>query len=393
LACTQFEAAWIVALIANKSKAMATCLSEADAIPSLLDCIANTASESLKGHAFWAIGSMAESLFYDIVKYNAIDAIVQELQKQREIDTLGNIGKGISALAKIVHMKKVKPLEVLQPLIDLLAHFIMSTDKQIVSDVCWALSSISEMNECNVQAVLDAGVAHRLVELLMDESLMVHKHALRTIGNICTGSESQLQVSESHGHSSFIFHFFQNTITHLMEHVYVCMHVCLKVLLDLGLVPCLVRLIESPLIKIRREVYWTISNITAGTDRQIQTIIDAGLIPILMKAAESEADKLSRETILAVSNVCYGTPEQIHYFVRNGCLRTMCLGLKGTDRHVVDAMLESLKTVFHAGLMKLGGDSAVNPYCVAFGKIGGTDILKELQCRSSRAILEDFFRD
>ena len=61
--------------------------------------------------------------------------------------------------------------------------------------------------------------------------------ALRTLGNVVTGDDSQTQCA-----------------------------------LDCGLLPRLLALLNSPKKGIRKEACWTISNITAGTREQIQVL-------------------------------------------------------------------------------------------------------------------------
>lgn len=56
---------------------------------------------------------------------------------------------------------QVKPaLPVLQQLIHL-------NDEEVLTDACWALSYLSDGQNDKIQAVIDAGVCRRLVELLL----------------------------------------------------------------------------------------------------------------------------------------------------------------------------------------------------------------------------------
>ena len=48
-----------------------------------------------------------------------------------------------------------------------LAQLIHSSDEDVLIDACWALSYLSDGPNEKIQAVIDAGVCRRLVELLL----------------------------------------------------------------------------------------------------------------------------------------------------------------------------------------------------------------------------------
>lgn len=166
------------------------------------------------------------------------------------------------------------------PCLAVLAHLLNHNDADVLSDACWALSYLSDGPNNKIQAVIDAGVCRRLVELLMwvyfesrgvicfiqfNEvktlvswiNLFVHIHihllrntvhlinrhqkenvvsaALRAVGNIVTGDDVQTQV-----------------------------------ILNCSALPCLLHLLSSPRETARKEACWAISNITAGNPQQIQ---------------------------------------------------------------------------------------------------------------------------
>ncbi|CAI9115722.1 OLC1v1016708C1 [Oldenlandia corymbosa var. corymbosa] len=127
-----------------------------------------------------------------------------------------------------------------------LARLVHSNDKEVLTDTCWALSYLSEGSHDNIQAVIDAGVCPRLVELLLCGNTSIMFLALRTIGNIVTGDCMQTQVI-------------------------VDIHQALPSILKL--------LALYPNNKsIKKEACWAISNITAGSEEKIQAVIRAGFI-------------------------------------------------------------------------------------------------------------------
>lgn len=107
-----------------------------------------------------------------------------------------------------------------KPCLPDLQRLIQTTDEEVLTDACWALSYLSDSSNDKIEAVIAAGVVPRLIELLawvsdcvaklamfimlseMLPLLSSYSHssptvlipALRTIGNIVTGDDQQTQV-------------------------------------------------------------------------------------------------------------------------------------------------------------------------------------------------------
>ena len=122
--------------------------------------------------------------------------------------------------------------DLVRPALPTLAQLIYSPDDDVLTDACWALSVgrvftgshrdmpyytptvpsetlaahtptpiphhqpqyLSDGPNEKIQAVIEAGVCRRLVELLMHHSPSVQTPALRTVGNIVTGDDLQTQI-------------------------------------------------------------------------------------------------------------------------------------------------------------------------------------------------------
>ena len=109
----------------------------------------------------------------------------------------------------------------------------------------------------------------RLVELLNSNEVSVITPALRAIGNIVTGDDSQTQC-----------------------------------ILDHGALPAFHNLLKHHKINIQKEAAWTISNITAGNTNQIQQVLDQQLLPpvleILTKVGNPTNTAKALESFLCV---------------------------------------------------------------------------------------------
>ena len=130
--------------------------------------------------------------------------------------------------------------------------------------------------------------------------------ALRTVGNIATGDDSQTQI-----------------------------------ITDCGAVQRLGQLLSSPKKGIRKEACWTISNITAGTKDQIQAAINANIIPPLIELLTNAEFDIKKEAAWAISNATSGgSMEQIKYLVQQKCIKPLCDLLDARDARIITVALE-----------------------------------------------------
>ena len=72
-----------------------------------------------------------------------------------------------------------------------------SSDVQILGDVCWCFSYLSDDDSeqgAFIKAVVAANVCGRLVDLLSSSNFSIQTTALRCVGNIVTGDDSDTQA-------------------------------------------------------------------------------------------------------------------------------------------------------------------------------------------------------
>lgn len=73
-------------------------------------------------------------------------------------------------LSNFCRGKPQPPFEQVRGSLPTLAHLIYLPDEEVLTDACWALSYLSDGTNDKIQAVIEAGVCRRLVELLMHSS-------------------------------------------------------------------------------------------------------------------------------------------------------------------------------------------------------------------------------
>lgn len=354
-----FEATWTLTNIASGNQSETLAVVNAEAVPPLINLLVcpyfNVAEQSM-----WALGNIAgdSSDMRDLVLNHGIlknllalaNAVIPnsnspELFTPEVVSGIQNLAWTLSNLCR----NRYPPTEIhfVQKIIPILCRLLTVEDVKTKTDAMWAFSYITDGPNDRIQLMLDNDIHRQIVYVLSTVYIPeTNIPAIRSLGNIITGSDLQTQA-----------------------------------VIDAGLLQALTNLSQSPtMASIQKEMAWVISNILAGTNEQIQQVIDSNLIGWVVLLCAQADYKTRKEAAWAITNLASsGNLSQKKRLVDEYGVESLCSMLSVNDNKMIEVCL--------GGLTNLAAVSELQEIVVLkIEESQGLDKIEELQNHEQETI-------
>lgn len=353
-----FEAAWCLTNIASGDAKHTQVVVNAGAIDPLIQLLEHN-NDNVRDQAVWALGNIAgESPVYrdQILAHGAMQKVLNIAHRVLRLCMLRNVAWTLSNFCR---GRNPQPdFSIVSQALPTLHNMLNFRDDDVIAEAAWSLSFLSDDTGATnlpenhkIEAVIHSGCLPRLIALLSHPNPNIKTPALRTIGNIVTGTNFQTQM-----------------------------------VLNNNVLPPLISLLTNNRRGIRREAAWALSNVAAGAKPQVMALVEANAFHALHIAVSQADAPIKREIVWVVCNAVSNRDGHILSHLANiGWIPALLSFLRDDD---VDLQLCALDALHHflafgeANKLVKNGEaslSEVNPYAAIVHQAGGVELLDQLE--------------
>ncbi|KAG0662834.1 Importin alpha subunit (Karyopherin alpha subunit) (Serine-rich RNA polymerase I suppressor protein) [Monosporozyma unispora] len=241
--------------------------------------------------------------------------------------------------------------------ITVLKTLLSSDDSEVVSNICWALSYLSNKNvELANSLIINSEILPQLIHILQQHDINITIPGLKVLGSISSGTDAQTQSLIDNN----ILSVFKDLVNTFDANEYII-----------------------------KQIYWIISNIVAGSSNQLKLVIQQGLIPKIVASLKPEASYMVRkEACWVICNIISRkdlTLEIFQYMLLQRFITPLYRFIPDADPMLQNIILNTLEIIFQFGKRETENDSQLsfNMFSSFIDQSCGTDILQDIQSNSS----------
>lgn len=242
-----------------------------------------------------------------LINSSILEKLVRIFKNSSELTTIKNLVWVVSNICKNVPTPGYELVKKMTPF--LAESLVKYGDLEIITECLWALVFITEANWQGITDILKLKLSKKVIELLKHKEILVVLPAVKLIGNIAAGDQTQISK--------------------------IVKHKVIKALCDL---------LQTNCKKILKETLWVISNICADGKLFLDELISTETISSIVKFANSTNLGIKKEAVWALGNVsATANPSQLEEISKYGLIEVFCQLISETDVKIISISLESLK--------------------------------------------------
>jgi len=188
----QFEAAWCLTNIASGTTDHVNNLIEKEVLQHFIQLLSSPCIEVVE-QVIWGIGNIAgdSPMTRDsVLNSGALEKIAVVLDQA--VPGSSFLRNASWALSNLCRGRPQPKYDLVRRAIPTLIKVLVENEKEdIITDICWALSYLSDGAKERINDLLDQNLLVKLIQLMRHENVAIAIPCLRTVGNIVTGDDEQ----------------------------------------------------------------------------------------------------------------------------------------------------------------------------------------------------------
>lgn len=355
----QYEAAWILTNILSGPSEIAKPIIDNSMLGSHLVTLLKTSkNDKIRSQVIWCLGNIAGEKGYSdiLVDKGVFDILLLNMNCEKK--NLDDLRTEIWTVSNIIRESTGK-FSKLMKCIPVLKKIVNSySDNEALTDALWALLYLSKKRSNDeLQVFVNMGLIDSNFMRLLSQSGSYVTPMLRFVGNLAAGNDYITQA-----------------------------------VLDAGFMTYVPKFLVSKNNSTKQETCWILSNIMAGTTKQIDTVIKANVLYTIIDLLENGKWEIKKECAYVIINlISSGTPEQIDSVLKLDVIRSFVKILSMVScTEVIIGVLESVYK-----LLKLEKDEYISNDFLSRSKYKnqieehGLDYIESLQTHNNVKVYEN----